>query len=135
MCCAVATLQGIVHEFQPAPETAAAASDPAAGSYLLLINGLWGLLLAAGVLLSSLKVRQAHSWLLGLGWLRGLLADYGVPLMVLGWSALSFAVAPAPGVPRRVSTPNTWQVRAAGPAGWGSCCSVQLGVSRCAGSM
>jgi hypothetical protein len=109
----VSTLQGIVHEFQPGPE-AAAATDPAAASYLLLINGLWGLLLAAGVLLSSLKVLQARSWLLGRGWLRGLLADYGVPLMVLAWSGLSFAVQPAPGVPRRVSTPNTWEVRADG---------------------
>jgi hypothetical protein len=110
----VITLQGIVHEFQPGPEAAAAAADPAAASYLLLINGLWGLLLAAGVLLSSLQVLQARSWLLGRGWLRGLLADYGVPLMVLAWSGLSFAVRPAPCVPRRVSTPNTWEVRADG---------------------
>jgi hypothetical protein len=117
----VITLQGIVHEFQPAPEAAAAAAtDPAAASYLLLINGLWGLLLAAGVLLSSLKLLQARSWLLGRGWLRGLLADYGVPLMVLAWSGLSFAVAPAPGVPRRVSTPNTWEVSRGKLAG---CCS------------
>jgi hypothetical protein len=106
------TLQGIVHEFQPAPEAAAAAgADPAATPLLLLINGLWGLLLSAGLLLSSLQLLQARSWLLGRGWLRGLLADYGVPLMVLAWSGLSFAVRPAAGVPRRVLTPNTWEVR------------------------
>jgi hypothetical protein len=46
--------------------------------------------------------------------MRGLLADYGVPLMVVAWSGLSFAVTPAPGVPRRVATPNTWQVRVRG---------------------
>ncbi|WIA09994.1 hypothetical protein OEZ85_010206 [Tetradesmus obliquus] len=105
-------IKGIVHEFQPAPEAAAAAAaapEPAA-SQLLLINGLWGLLLSAGLLLSSLLLRKARGWRLGRPWLRGFVADYGVPLMVVGWSGLSFAVAPAAGVPRRVLTPNTWEV-------------------------
>uniref|UniRef100_A0A383W2A2 Bicarbonate transporter-like transmembrane domain-containing protein n=1 Tax=Tetradesmus obliquus TaxID=3088 RepID=A0A383W2A2_TETOB len=108
-------IKGIVHEFQPAPEAApeaaaAAAPSEPAGSQLLLINGLWGLLLSAGLLLSSLLLRKARGWRLGRPWLRGFAADYGVPLMVVGWSGLSFAVAPANGVPRRVLTPNTWEV-------------------------
>jgi hypothetical protein len=114
-------LQGIVHEFQPAPEAAAAAAaagaEAGSSRYLLLINGLWGLLLSAGVLLSSLKVRQARTWLLGRGWLRSFISDYGVPLMVLAWSGLSFAVRDVPGVPRRVLTPNTWEVRRLGSCG------------------
>lgn len=94
---------------QPAPGGSAVTAD----SNLLLINGLWGLFLACGVLLTSLKVLKARGWLLGRGWLRGFLADYGVPLMIVAWSGLSFAVHPAPGVPRRVETPNTWEVGAA----------------------
>lgn len=81
-------LQGMALEFKPA-ETAhaadaaaaagAATAEPAAGaaSYLTLINGLWGLLLAFGMLLTSLKVLRARRWLLGRAWLRGGLADYG----------------------------------------------------------
>ncbi len=58
------------------------------------------------------------------GWLRGLLADYGVPLLVLAWSALSFALTSPPStvlatrpanVPRRVLTPHVWEVT----DGWG----------------
>jgi hypothetical protein len=69
------------------------------------------------------------------GWARGLLADYGVPLMVVAWSGLSFAVStgttasngrnksdvcpsleavPA-GIPRRITTPHVWDVQASAP--------------------
>lgn len=41
--------------------------------------------------------------------MRGFLADYGVPLVVVAWSALSYALQGAPpGIPRRVLIPNTW---------------------------
>lgn len=46
-----------------------------------------------------------------LGWLRSFIADYGVPLMVLVWTALSFSVpskVPS-GVPRRFHSPLAWQ--------------------------
>jgi hypothetical protein len=43
--------------------------------------------------------------------MRGFLADYGAPLMVVVWTGLSFALQGVAGVPRRVETPNTWQVR------------------------
>jgi hypothetical protein len=58
-----------------------------------------------------LSVLHARGWRLGRSWARFFLADYGVPLMVLAWSGLLFAVTPTPGVPRRVATPNTWEVR------------------------
>lgn len=44
------------------------------------------------------------------GWFRTLIADYGVPLMVLAWAALSFGVPgklPS-GVPRRLESPLPW---------------------------
>ena len=44
--------------------------------------------------------------------MRSFLADYGVPLMVVAWSGLAYAIAkPSPGgLPRRVQMPNTWDV-------------------------
>lgn len=46
------------------------------------------------------------------GGIRGFLADYGAPLMVVAWSGLSFTLqGPPSGIPRRVDTPNTWDVK------------------------
>ncbi|KAJ7523847.1 hypothetical protein O6H91_18G064900 [Diphasiastrum complanatum] len=59
-------------------------------------NGLLGLLLSFGLLLTSLKSRTARSWRYGTGWLRGFIADYGVPLMV------------PKNIPHRLSSPNPW---------------------------
>jgi boron transporter len=48
--------------------------------------------------------------LLYLGWLRGFIADYGVPLMVLVWTGVSYIpygnVPKA--IPRRLFSPNPW---------------------------
>ena len=43
-------------------------------------------------------------------WLRGFIADYGVPLMILVWTAVSYIpVNEVPkGVPRRLFSPNPW---------------------------
>ncbi|KAJ6330047.1 hypothetical protein OIU76_008806 [Salix suchowensis] len=52
----------------------------------------------------------ARTWRYGTGWLRGFIADYGVPLMVLLWTALSYAgprKVPS-GIPRRVHVPLLW---------------------------
>lgn len=59
------------------------------------------------------SILQARSWRFGRGWLRSLLADYGVPLMVVVWSGLGYCIAkPSPGgIPRRVQLPNTWDVK------------------------
>lgn len=73
-------------------------------------NGMFALVLTFALLLSGLKSRKARSWRYGTGWLRGLVADYGVPLMVLFWTAVSYAPAShvPRGVPRRLATPNPW---------------------------
>lgn len=44
------------------------------------------------------------------GWLRSLIADYGVPLMVLVWTAVSYIPAShvPKGIPRRLFSPNPW---------------------------
>jgi hypothetical protein len=77
-----------------------------------LVNGLWGLFLSFGFLLTSLWVRTARSWRFLNARLRGFLADYGVPLLVVVWAALSYAVQGVPeGVPRRMRIPNTWEVK------------------------
>jgi hypothetical protein len=111
----MAPTQGIVHEFYPLE-----AISPQEPWLLTLINGLWSLLLSLGLLLSCLGILKARGWRLGRSWMRGFLADYGVPLMVVAWSGISFAVTPAPHVPRRVATPNTWQVSGAAAAACGS---------------
>lgn len=44
------------------------------------------------------------------GWLRGFTADYGVPLMVLIWTAVSYIPGKnvPTGIPRRLFSPNPW---------------------------
>lgn len=49
-------------------------------------NGMFALVLSFGLLLAGLRSRKARSWRYGSGWLRGFIADYGVPLMVLVWT-------------------------------------------------
>ncbi|KAH7314449.1 hypothetical protein KP509_21G003300 [Ceratopteris richardii] len=73
-------------------------------------NGLFGLILAFGLLITSLQTRKARSWTYGPGCFRGFVADYGVPLMVLIWTCISYASAGhAPmGIPRRLYSPNPW---------------------------
>lgn len=77
----------------------------------LYTNGLLGIIFSLGVLSTSLKSRRARAWRYGTGWFRTLIADYGVPLSVLVWTALSYAVPKdvASGVPRRLSSPVPWQ--------------------------
>ncbi|GLT79494.1 hypothetical protein SLA2020_509800 [Shorea laevis] len=73
-------------------------------------NGMFALVLSFGLLFTALKSRKARSWRYGTGWLRGLIADYGVPLMVLLWTAVSYIPAhDVPrGIPRRLFSPNPW---------------------------
>ncbi|KAL1301005.1 hypothetical protein HN51_045625 [Arachis hypogaea] len=75
------------------------------------INGLLGIIFSFGVLVTSLKTRKARTWLYGTGWLRSFIADYGVPLMVVLWTALSYVVpGKVPeGVPRRLVSPLPWE--------------------------
>ncbi|XP_050223345.1 probable boron transporter 2 [Mercurialis annua] len=73
-------------------------------------NGMFALVLSFGLLWTALKSRTARSWRYGTGWLRGFIADYGVPLMVLAWTAISYIpVNDVPrGIPRRLFSPNPW---------------------------
>ena len=50
------------------------------------------------------------------GWLRSLIADYGVPLMVLVWTGVSYIPAGdvPKGIPRRLFSPNPWSPGAYG---------------------
>ncbi|KAJ4712347.1 Boron transporter [Melia azedarach] len=73
-------------------------------------NGMFALVLFFGLLFTALRSRKARSWRYGSGWLRGFIADYGVPLMVLVWTAISYIpVNDVPrGIPRRLVSPNPW---------------------------
>ncbi|KAJ8644428.1 hypothetical protein MRB53_006176 [Persea americana] len=74
-------------------------------------NGLLGIIFSFGLLYTSLRSRRARSWKYGTGWLRSFIADYGVPLMVLVWTALSYGTpSKVPhGVPRRLFSPLPWE--------------------------
>ncbi|XP_047316836.1 boron transporter 1-like [Impatiens glandulifera] len=73
-------------------------------------NGMFAMVLSFGLLFTALRSRKARSWRYGTGWLRGFIADYGVPLMVLVWTAISYVpVNSVPkGIPRRLFSPNPW---------------------------
>lgn len=73
-------------------------------------NGMFALVLSFGLLLAGLRSRKARSWRYGSGWLRGFIADYGVPLMVLVWTAVSYIPSGRipKGIPRRLFSPNPW---------------------------
>ncbi|CAI0414960.1 unnamed protein product [Linum tenue] len=77
----------------------------------LYANGLLAVIFAAGVLWTSLKTRKARAWRYGSGGLRSFIADYGVPLMVVLWSVLSYAIPKKVphGVPRRLFIPLLWE--------------------------
>ncbi|KAK3160501.1 hypothetical protein QOZ80_1BG0060300 [Eleusine coracana subsp. coracana] len=76
----------------------------------LYVNGLLCVIFSIGLLFTALKTRGARSWLYGAGWLRSFIADYGVPLMVIVWTAMSYTLpskVPS-GVPRRLFSPLPW---------------------------
>ncbi|KAK9266282.1 hypothetical protein L1049_001803 [Liquidambar formosana] len=102
-------IKGVVSEFE-IPKT----EDPKLEKYQfqwLYTNGLLGIIFSFGLLYTALRSRRARSWLYGTGWFRSFIADYGVPLMVVVWTALSFSVpnkVPS-GVPRRLFSPLPWE--------------------------
>lgn len=73
-------------------------------------NGMFAIILSFGLLLTALRSRKARSWRYGAGWLRGFIADYGVPLMVLVWTGVSYIPHDSvpEGIPRRLFSPNPW---------------------------
>ncbi|KAK6914964.1 Bicarbonate transporter-like, transmembrane domain [Dillenia turbinata] len=102
-------IRGVVSEFGTPKE-----ADPKAEKYQfewLYANGLLGAIFTFGLLFTALQSRKARSWRYGTGWMRSFVADYGVPLMVVVWTALSFTVpSKVPnGVPRRLYSPLAWE--------------------------
>ncbi|CAK8535717.1 unnamed protein product [Lathyrus sativus] len=103
-------IKGMVTEFQVPKE-----GNPTLDKFQfhwLYANGLLGVIFTFGLLYTSLKSRRARSWLYGTEMLRGLIADYGVPFMVVVWTALSFTVVSSKvpsGVPRRLIAPLAWE--------------------------
>ncbi|GAB2213829.1 hypothetical protein Droror1_Dr00018149 [Drosera rotundifolia] len=73
-------------------------------------NGMFAVVLSFGLMLTGLRSRKARSWRYGSGWLRGFVADYGVPLMVLVWTAVSYIPGGSVphGIPRRLLSPSPW---------------------------
>lgn len=101
-------IKGIVEEFRiPERENT---SLPEYMSSWRFANGMFALVLSFGLLLTALRSRKARSWRYGSGSLRSLIADYGVPLMVLVWTAVSYIPAKnvPEGIPRRLMSPNPW---------------------------
>ncbi|KAH8479342.1 hypothetical protein H0E87_031364 [Populus deltoides] len=91
-------IKGLVEEFRiPQRE------DPKSTEFIpswRFANGMFALVLSFGLLLTGLRSRKARSWRYGSGWLRSLIADYGVPLMVLVWTAVSYI--PTGNVPKGI---------------------------------
>ncbi|XP_027340651.1 boron transporter 4-like [Abrus precatorius] len=102
-------IKGMISEFNLPKD-----GNPTAEKYhspWLYANGLLGIIFTFGLLYTSLKSRRARSWYYGTGWFRSFVADYGVPFMVVVWTALSFVVpskVPS-GVPRRLTSPLAWE--------------------------
>ncbi|KAK6158822.1 hypothetical protein DH2020_006136 [Rehmannia glutinosa] len=102
-------IKGVLSEFRiPKGENAA---DEKYQFQLLYTNGLLAIIFSFGVLITALRSRKARSWRYGSGTFRSFIADYGVPLMVVVWTALSYSVprnVPS-GVPRRLFCPLPWE--------------------------
>ncbi|XP_027354131.1 boron transporter 1-like isoform X2 [Abrus precatorius] len=103
-------IKGLVEEFCVPKNQAEGTNQIALQSSWLFGNGMFALVLSFGLLFTGLRSRKARSWRYGTGWLRGFIADYGVPLMILVWTAVSYIpVNKVPrGIPRRLFSPNPW---------------------------
>ncbi|GLJ25077.1 hypothetical protein SUGI_0479710 [Cryptomeria japonica] len=105
-------IRGLVNEFR-VPDRGNVKLEQFQPSWRFAI-GMFAVVLSFGLLFSGLRSRKARSWRYGTGSLRGLIADYGVPLMVIVWTGVSYApVNHVPsGIPRRLFTPNPWSPNA-----------------------
>ena len=78
-----------------------------------IVNGLWAVVLAVGLLLTALTIRGARRWRFLNSPCRSIAADYGAQLLVIVWTGVSYAVSfsdPPNVVPSRVEAPNTWNM-------------------------
>ncbi|CAA7023209.1 unnamed protein product [Microthlaspi erraticum] len=102
-------IRGLISEFHA---TERETHDLGESSFLwLYANGLLAVIFSLGLVITALKSRRAKSWKYGFGWLRSFIGDYGVPLMVLFWTALSYTIPSKvpPSVPRRLFCPLPWE--------------------------
>ncbi|KAK3137369.1 hypothetical protein QOZ80_5BG0451400 [Eleusine coracana subsp. coracana] len=101
-------IKGMLSEFS-APE-GKDESQPSFQFQWLYVNGLLGVIFSMGVLYTAMTSRTARSSLYGTGWQRTLIADYGVPLLVILWTTLSYSLPSKipSGIPRRLFTPLPW---------------------------
>ncbi|OIV98207.1 hypothetical protein TanjilG_28720 [Lupinus angustifolius] len=103
-------IKGLVEEFS-VPKTHNENTNPIALQPSWLFgNGMFALVLSFCLLFTGLQSRKARAWRYGTGWLRGFIADYGVPLLILVWTAVSYIPSnQVPrGIPRRLFSPNPW---------------------------
>ncbi|GER45143.1 HCO3- transporter family [Striga asiatica] len=104
-------IKGVVSEFEiPKGENA---SEEQYNFSWLYTNGLLSVIFSFGVLITSQKSRGARSWRYGTGFFRSFIADYGVPLMIVIWTVLSYGVpgkVPS-GVPRRLFGSLPWEAK------------------------
>ncbi|KAK4778574.1 hypothetical protein SAY86_006102 [Trapa natans] len=107
-------IKGLVEEFRVPQQ-----EDPSRTEFIpswRFANGMFALVLSFGLLLTALRSRKARSWRYGTGGLRSLIADYGVPMMVLVWTGISYIPSHTvpDGIPRRLFSPNPWSPGAYG---------------------
>ncbi|KAK9666306.1 hypothetical protein RND81_14G176000 [Saponaria officinalis] len=76
----------------------------------LYSNGLLAIVFSSVFLYTAFKTRRARSWWCATGAIRNLIAEFGVPLMVFVWTAISYVIPSEvpPGVPRRLFSPQPW---------------------------
>ncbi|PNX95892.1 boron transporter 4, partial [Trifolium pratense] len=74
-------------------------------------NGLLAIIFAFGLIVTARKSRTARSWQYGTRKLRGFIADYGVAVMVVLWTAVSYLMPSyvPDSVPRRLFCPLPWE--------------------------
>ncbi|KAL3844109.1 hypothetical protein ACJIZ3_001512 [Penstemon smallii] len=102
-------IKGVVSEFH-IPKGENVANEQYQFQWLYM-NGLLAIIFSFGLLITALKSRDARTWRYGSGWFRSFIADYGVPLMVVVWTALSYSIpseVPS-GVPRRLLCALPWE--------------------------
>lgn len=101
-------IKGMISEFRP--PKGEDQTLPVYQFQWLYVNGLLGIIFTFGLVFTALRSRSARSWSYSTGWFRSFIADYGVSLMVLLWTAMSYAIPKEveTGVPRRLFTPLPW---------------------------
>ncbi|XP_021848225.2 probable boron transporter 7 [Spinacia oleracea] len=102
-------IRGIVTEFQ-VPKGVNEPNNRAYQFQWRYANGLFAILFSLGFIYTAFKSRKARSWLYGTGGIRNFIGNFGVPMMILAWAGLSYAVpgnVPT-GVPRRLFSPHPW---------------------------